>query len=78
MLDIVLALILCWFNTKIKEIYAMFKQCNIYHYLCSNGYHYLLEDMWKFTKYIDAGIMFYIPIKIATVVIKNILGSALL
>ena len=73
MLDIVLAIILCWFNTKIKEIHAMFKQCNIYHYLCSNGYRYLLEDMWKFTKYIDAVLAFYIPVKIASIILWNIL-----
>lgn len=73
MLDIVLAIILYWFNYKIKESYALFKQENVYHYLCKHGYFEVLNFIWKLTKYVDAFVIFYVPIKIAVIVVGMIL-----
>lgn len=73
MLDIILVIILHLFNSKVKEFYAMFKQCNTYNYLCTHGYLKLLGDMWNITKYIDCVIIFYVPIKVATIVLGLIL-----
>lgn len=77
-MDIILAFVLYWFNYNIKKRYALFKQVNVYDFLCKNGYKNVLEEIWIMTKYIDAGIIFYVPVKIATIIIKSILGSALL
>ena len=73
MLDIILAIILYLFNSKVKEFYAMLKQCNTYNYLCSHGYSKLLDDMWNTTKYIDCVVIFYIPIKVTAIVLGLIL-----
>lgn len=77
-MDIILAFVLYLFNYNIKKRYALFKQVNVYDFLCKNGYGNVLEEIWTMTKYIDTGIIFYVPIKIATIIIKVILGSTLL
>lgn len=64
---------LCWFNYKIKESYALFKHENVYRYLCKQGYRENLNMIWTMTKYVDAFVIFYVPIKIAVIVVGMIL-----
>lgn len=73
MLDILLAIFLYWFNYKVKENYALFKHENVYRYLCDHGYGIVLNTIWTITRYVDAFVCLYIPIKIAIIVIGVIL-----
>lgn len=73
MLDIILLILLMWISYKLKEIYSLAQKPNIYNNIKENKYLFVLEEIWKMSKYIDCVVYFYIPIKIACVILGWIL-----